>query len=141
MSAPSPSRRQRYPAYCYNLPGLQYFKVNGKKQIPPGNHQVRMKFAHDGGGMSKGGTVSLYLDGEKTGEGRVDRSTPMLFSLDDKTGVGADRGTPVSDDYTSAGSEFNGKIKWVQIDLGEDAKNTDHLITAEDRFQLALATQ
>jgi arylsulfatase len=91
--------------------------------------------------MSKGGTVSLYLDAEKTGEGRVDRSTPMLFSLDDKTGVGADRGTPVSDDYTSAGSEFNGKIKWVQIDLGEDAKNTDRLITAEDRFQLALATQ
>ncbi len=47
----------------------------------------------------------------------MDRSTPMLFSLDDKTDVGADRGTPVSEDYTSAGSEFNGKIKWVQINL------------------------
>jgi hypothetical protein len=65
----------------------------------------------------------------------------MVFSLDDETDVGSDRYTPVSDDYVSAGSEFNGRIDWIQIHLGEDAKNTDHLITAEDRYQLTLAMQ
>ena len=85
-----------------------------------------MEFAYDGGGLGKGGTVTLYVDGEKTGEGRVERTTPMIFSLDDKTDVGSDRGTPVSDDYGSAGSTFTGKIEWVQIDIGEDAKNADH---------------
>ena len=60
---------------------------------------MRMEFSYDGGGLGKGGNVSLYIDGEKTGEGRVERSTPMLFSLDDKTDVGSDNGTPVSNDY------------------------------------------
>lgn len=35
-----------------------------------------MEFGYDGGGLAKGGTVSLYIDGEKTGEGRVDRTQP-----------------------------------------------------------------
>lgn len=100
-----------------------------------------MEFAYDGGGMAKGGTVSLYIDGEKTGEGRIDRTEPMVFSLDDKTDVGSDRCTPVSDDYDPAGSDFNGHIKWVQIDLGEDAQDADHFITAEERYRVAVALQ
>jgi hypothetical protein len=90
-----------------------------QKQIPAGKHQVRMEFAYDGGGMGKGGTVSLYIYGEKTGEGSLDRTTPNLFSLDDKANVGADRGTPVSNIYVCAASEFNGQVKWVQIDLAD----------------------
>ena len=30
---------------------------------PAGNHQVRMEFAYDGGGLAKGGDVTLYYDG------------------------------------------------------------------------------
>ncbi len=100
-----------------------------------------MEFAYDGGGLGKGATVSLYIDGEKTGEGHLDRTTPMLFSLDDKTNVGCDRGTPVSDDYACAGSEFSGQIDWIRIDLGEDAKNPDHMISPEDRHRIAMALQ
>ena len=100
-----------------------------------------MEFAYDGGGLAKGGTVSLYIDGEKTGEGRIDRTQPIVFSLDDKTDVGSDRCTPVSDDYEPADSDFNGRINWIQIDLGEDAKDADHLITPEERYQLAVALQ
>ena len=65
----------------------------------------------------------------------------MIFSLDDKTDVGSDRCTPVSDDYGSAESVFNGRIDWIQIDLGEDAQDADHLITPEERYNLALALQ
>jgi arylsulfatase len=53
------------PTYCYNLLGLQRFKIAGDSAIPPGTHQVRMEFAYDGGGPAKGGTVTLYLDGDK----------------------------------------------------------------------------
>ncbi|MCJ7741804.1 MAG: sulfatase-like hydrolase/transferase [Methanoregula sp.] len=129
------------PTYCYNLLGLQRFKIEGEKPIPAGEHQVRMEFSYDGGGLAKGGTVSLYIDGKKIGEGRVDRTEPMVFSLDDKTDVGSDRCTPVSDDYDAAGSNFNGRIKWVQIDLGEDAKDADHLITPEERYRIAVTLQ
>jgi hypothetical protein len=131
--------KDRRPVYCYNLFGLQQFKIEGDKPVPAGEHQVRMEFAYDGGGLAQGGTASLYVDGQKTGEGRVERTEPMVFSGDDKTDVGTDRGTPVSDDYTSANGTFNGRIEWVQIDLGEDAEDADHLITPEERLQIAVA--
>jgi len=67
------------PVYCYNLFGLQRFKIEGSAAIPAGEHQVRAEFAYDGGGLGKGGTVSLFLDGSKVGEGRVDATEPMLF--------------------------------------------------------------
>ena len=53
------------PAYCYNLFGLQRFKVYGADPIPAGDHQVRVEFAYDGGGLAKGGTATLFVDGTK----------------------------------------------------------------------------
>ena len=96
------------PAYCYNLFGLQQFKVYGEDPIPAGEHQVRMEFTYDGGGLGKGGDVRLYVDGEQVGEGRVDGTVPMLFSADETTDVGSDTATPVSDDYGPKDSEFTG---------------------------------
>jgi hypothetical protein len=129
------------PVYCYNLLALQRFKVEGDTAIPPGEHQVRMEFAYDGGGLAKGGTVSLYLDGKKVGEGRVGSTEPLLFSADETTDVGTDGGTPVSDDYGPKDSAFTGRVRWVQIDLGEDAEDADHLITPEERLRIAMARQ
>ena len=96
------------PAYCYNLFGLQRFKVYGEQPVPAGEHQVRMEFAYDGGGLGKGGDVTLYVDGEQVGAGRVDATVPMLFSADETCDVGSDSATPVSDDYGPRDSEFTG---------------------------------
>jgi arylsulfatase len=129
------------PAYCYNLFGLQRFKVYGDSPIPAGQHQVRVEFAYDGGGLGKGGTATLFLDGEPVGAGRVDATVPMLFSGDETTDVGFDSATPVSDDYGPRDAQFTGKVEWVQIDLGKDAEDADHLITPEDRLRAAMARQ
>jgi hypothetical protein len=127
------------PAYCYNLFGLQRFKVYGQEPIPAGEHQVRMEFAYDGGGLAKGGTVSLYVDGAKVGEGRVDATQPMIFSADETTDVGGDSATPVSDDYHPKTSAFSGRVRWVQIDL--DVDDHDHLISPEERLRIAMTRQ
>jgi len=127
------------PAYCYNLFGLQRFKIYGEQPIPAGEHQVRAEFAYDGGGLAKGGTVTLYVDGAKVGEGRVEATVPMLFSADETTDVGSDGGTPVSDDYGPQDSAFSGRVRWVQIDL--DVDDHDHLITPEERLRIAMAKQ
>jgi arylsulfatase len=129
------------PVYCYNLFGLQRFKVQGDASIPPGEHQVRMEFAYDGGGLAKGGTVSLYVDGNPAGEGRVEGTVPMIFSSDETADIGVDAASPVSDDYASEASGFTGTISWVQIDLGEDAEDADHLITSDERLRVAMARQ
>jgi arylsulfatase len=129
------------PAYCYNLFGLQRFKVHGETDVSPGEHQVRVEFAYDGGGLGKGGTATLYLDGTKVGDGRVDATVPMAFSADETTDVGSDSGTPVSDDLGPRESRFTGRVRWVEIDLGDDAQDADHLITADERLTIAMARQ
>ena len=86
------------PAYCYNLFGLQRFKVYGDDPMPAGEHQVRVEFAYDGGGLGKGGTAALFVDGAKVGEGRVDATVPMVFSADETTRRRQRHGTPVTDD-------------------------------------------
>jgi arylsulfatase A-like enzyme len=129
------------PMYCYNLLGLQRFKVEGDAKVPAGTHQVRMEFAYDGGGLAKGGTVTLYLDGDQIGEGRVEGTVPMIFSGDETADVGRDGASPVSDDYEGEGSVFTGTVNWVQIDLGEDAEDADHMITPEERLRVAMARQ
>jgi arylsulfatase len=129
------------PTYCYNLLGLQRFKIEADAAISPGTHQVRMEFAYDGGGLAKGGTVTLYIDGEKTGEGRVGATVPMIFSADETADVGRDTASPVSDDYEGESSVFTGTVNWVQIDLGDDADDADHLITPEERLRVAMARQ
>jgi arylsulfatase len=129
------------PTYCYNLFGLQRFHVRGDMPVPAGTHQVRMEFGYDGGGLGKGGTVSLHVDGAKCGEGRVEGTVPLVFSADETCDVGSDTASPVSDDYTSAGSRFTGTVEWVQIDLAEAAEDFDHLITPEERLNIAMARQ
>ena len=100
-----------------------------------------MESAYDGGGLAKGGAISLYVDGEKVGEGRIDASVPMMFSGDETCDLGAGTASPAADDYTTEGGRFNGRVKWVQIDLDEAAEDLDHLISVEERLKIAMARQ
>jgi arylsulfatase len=50
-------------------------------------------------------------------------------------------GMPVSPDYGVRGNHFNGKINWVQIDIDAAAKDVDHMIAPDERFQLMMAKQ
>ncbi len=129
------------PKYCYNLLGLERFTIVGDQPLPPGDHQVRAEFAYDGGGLAKGATVTLYVDGDKVGDGRLPASVPMVFSGDETTDVGRDNGTGVSDEYRPGDNEFTGTVHWVQIDIDESAEDFDHLVTPEERWQIAMARQ
>jgi arylsulfatase A-like enzyme len=129
------------PKYCYNFYGIERYYVEGANKIPAGKHEVRMEFAYDGGGLAKGGTVTLYVDGKKCGEGRVEKTEPLVFSADETCDVGFGAGSPVTYDYGTHENEFSGEVNWVEIDIGKDAINLDHLITAEDRLRVAMARQ
>jgi arylsulfatase len=133
--------RNGRPVYCYNLLGLEQTRVEGAESLPPGEHQLRMEFAYDGGGLGKGGTVSLYLDGTKLAEGRVERTQPFIFAMDETTDVGSDTATPVSDDYGTKDTTFNGGIEWIEIDVDAAAADVDHLIGPEERLRIAIARQ
>jgi arylsulfatase A-like enzyme len=126
--------------YCHNFLGLRRFKVGAAEALPPGLHGVRMEFAYDGGGMGKGGTVTLYTDERPVGEGRVEATVPIIYSLDETADIGHDTASPVSDDYTAADSAFTGTIAWVRIDLDAITGGVDP-VPPEDRLRVALARQ
>ena len=121
--------------FTYNVLGIHEFPVAAEQPIPSGDHQVRMEFAYDGGGLAKGGNVTLFYDGNQVGEGRVELTQPMIFSADETTDIGRETGTTVASDYTASTSRFNGKIGWVQLDIGDD--DHGHFITDEERLRLA----
>ncbi|HZY06286.1 MAG TPA: arylsulfatase, partial [Ilumatobacteraceae bacterium] len=115
------------------------FACEADSLIPGGTHQVRMEFAYDGGGLAKGGDVTLYYDGNAVGHGRVEATQAMIFSADETTDIGYESGTTVTPDYTARSSRFNGKIHWVQLDTGVD--DNDHYIDPDERFRVAMARQ
>lgn len=128
--------------YAYNFTGARMYYVGSEVKIPAGEHQVRMEFEYDGGGIGKGGDVTLYLDGEQVGAGRVERTHWGIFSMDETTEVGSDAGAAVTEEYgMGRGNVFSGAVSWAQLDIDTAAENVDHLISPEQRFRVAMAKQ
>jgi Sulfatase len=125
--------------YCYNFGGFQNFFVESADPIPPGDHQ--MEFAYAGGGLGKGGKVTLYVDGKKVGEGDVAATLAIVYSADDGLDVGEDSGAPVSPDYGSTGNAFNGTIRGIVLEVGEGAESSDHLVKPEQVLAAAMGRQ
>jgi arylsulfatase len=120
------------PVFHYNLAGVQRFTIAGKEKLAPGKHVILADFKYDGGGIGKGGTVTLNVDDKLVAEGRVDRTYPFRVALDETLDIGEDTGTPVSEDY-HVPFKFTGTLNRVLIRL------TDAELSAEDQEQIRRA--
>ena len=127
--------------YCYNWGGFNQFIVSSEKPIPAGERQVRMEFAYAGGGLGKGGKTTLFVDGQKAGEGDIGATLAIVFSADDGCDVGEDSGAAVCSEYKPGDNRFNGTIKGVLLSIADDPANSDHLVSAEDAVRVALERQ
>ena len=125
--------------FAYNLLGIRSFETEASEALPSGKHQVRVEFAYDGGGLAKGGDVSLYYDGEEVGEGRVEATQPFVFSADEGLDVGREAGTAVAPDCDVESSTFTGEINWIELKLGED--DHTHLVDPEDHLNVLMGRQ
>jgi arylsulfatase len=125
--------------YCYNFLGLNTSFVEAASPLPAGDHQVRLEFAYDGGGFGKGGAVSLHVDGQQVGEGRVEHTHPFIFSADSSCTVGNKTGAPICADFRRSGNRFTGRVTWVELQLGLD--DQDHYIDREELIRIAMARQ
>jgi Sulfatase len=106
------------PMYAYNYLGLKTYKVAATQALPAGKATIRYEFTYDGGGLGKGGTGTILVNGKKAAEGRIDRTQGFIFSADEGADVGMDGETPVTDDYKEGDNKFTGKIRKVVIEIG-----------------------
>ena len=124
------------PTYTYNWLGLQRYTVAAKQGLPAGKATIRFEFAYDGGGVGKGGTGTLFVNGKEVATGRIERTQGGVFSADEGADVGADEGTPVTEAY-KVPFKFTGKIYSVTIEL-KDMKKADHDEAEQARKAAAL---
>lgn len=102
------------PSFTYNFLGLESTTITSSQTLRPGKYTLVYDFKYDGGGPGKGGMGTLLVNGSKVGEGRINRTQPGIFSVDDLADVGLDEGTPVAN--YSGSSKFKGKIDQVTIE-------------------------
>ena len=125
--------------FAYNLLGLQIFTSEAEEPVASGKHQVRAEFDYDGGGLAKGGNVTLYYDGEMVGEGRVEATQPFIFSPDEGLDVGRETGTTVAPECDVESSEFTGEINWVELKVGGD--DHSHMVDSEQLIHVLMSRQ
>jgi arylsulfatase len=121
------------PQFAYALSNQpeHKFRVASDKPIPAGNHVVRFNFKYDGGGIGKGGTGTLFVDGKKVAQAQIPQTVGVRFSLDETFDVGEDMGTPVVEDYVDKMPfPFTGTLKKFVVVL-EPQK-----LTEEERKRL-----
>ena len=120
--------------YCYNWGGLNHCYRRIRGPAAGGEHQVRMEFAYAGGGLGKGGKVTLFVDGKKVGEG--DSAQPRRWSFPPTTARRRRRqrraGLP---GLRPQGNAFNGRVKGVQLAIADAAGESDHLVSPEDAMR------
>ena len=105
-------------AYDYNFQGMERYTVASTEKLKPGKNTIKMDFAYDGGGPGKGGVATLYFNGKKVGEGRIERTQPVIFSADETADVGIDLATPVVERIGAEHkSKFNGSIPKLVVEV------------------------
>jgi arylsulfatase len=107
------------PSFTYNFVGLKQTTISANQPLQKGKSKITLIFDYDGDGIGKGGLYTLFVNDREVARGRVENTTPMLFSLDETADVGIDAATPVIEDYGSERGKFNGKVIRVTVDISD----------------------
>jgi arylsulfatase len=106
---------QGRPAYVYDAFDVERLLLVGPEPLPAGAVTLRFEFAYDGGGPGRGGRGRLFANGKRVAEGRIGRTAPVFFTIDESFDVGTDTGSAVGDYPPYDG--FTGAIREVRVEL------------------------
>ena len=121
------------PEFDYAFSNQKQFKyrITSNDKLAPGKHIIKFDSKYEGPGLGKSGTGTLFVDGQQVAQGKIERTIPSRFSLDETFDVGEDTGTPVVEDYEARMPfKFTGTLKKVVIELGKSG------LTASDELKL-----
>ncbi|MGH9704473.1 MAG: arylsulfatase [Candidatus Acidiferrales bacterium] len=116
------------PIFTYRYFNGKLSSIRGPKALLAGPAVIRLEFVYDGGGIGKGATASLFVNGMKVGEARIPETVAVNYSFDETFDTGQDTGTPVGE--YAAPFKFTGSIQRIEIDTAPQN------LTANDRKKL-----
>ena len=110
------------PHYTYNFTGLEQTTIRSSVTLSPGRHVIGLESTPD----ELAAEVTLFVDGESVGSGRITRTALFRFALHGEgLCCGYDDGTPVSNLYDSPFA-FTGTIDRVIVDVsGEPYRDAE----------------
>src|SRR5262249_36152509 len=126
--------------FLYNLVDLKRTRWEGPDALSPGRHTLEFDFKYDGlglgtlafnnvSGIGRGGTGVLKVDGKEVARKTIEHTMPLLMQWDENFDIGADTGTPKSNDY-QVPFRFTGKLNKLTLTIDRPK------LTSEDERQL-----
>jgi arylsulfatase len=106
--------------FVYNYLTLERPTFAATEALPKGKTTLVVDFAYDGGGMGKGGKITMTANGKQVVEGRLERTVPIQFTIGEGLDIGMDSGSPVDFTYPLPFA-FTGTIDKVTIELKPEA--------------------
>jgi arylsulfatase A-like enzyme len=115
------------PVFLYNFLDLQRTRWEGPDKLAAGRHTLEFDFKYNGLGMGtlaynnvsgvgRGGVGVLKVDGKEVARQRIEHTIPLIMQWDENFDIGADTGTPVSNDY-QVPFRFTGKINKLTLNI------------------------
>src|SRR5262245_50025382 len=108
--------RDGKPTFVYNYLTQERPTFVANEALARGKAMIVVDFEYDGGGMGKGGQLSMTVNGKRVAEGRLERTIPIKMSIGEGLDIGMDGGSPVDFTYELPFA-FTGTIEKVAIDL------------------------
>lgn len=100
----------------YNAMTLNRYKVSSSSVLPTGKVQIEVETKYDTKERLAPATITLKVNGNEVGKGRIERSVPGGHTASETFDIGVDYGSPVALDYFDrAPFKFNGKIEKIHI--------------------------
>lgn len=104
------------PTFLYNYLAIERHAFTSKDPLPKGKVKLVVDFAYDGGGLGKGGKITLTANGKKMAEGRMEKTVPVQFSICEGLDIGMDVGSAVDFSYKLPFA-FTGTVEKVTVEL------------------------
>jgi arylsulfatase len=124
--------------YAFSNQPQHKYRVASNEKLSLGKHTIKFDFKYDGPGMGKSGAGTLSVDGKQVAQGKIERTIPTRFSLDETMDIGEDTGTPVVEDYVNKMPfKFTGTLKKVVIELGKSGLTVSDEKELEEARKLA----
>lgn len=103
--------------FHYNALGPNQFNIASDTFLSEGEHVLSARFEIDQPVRGAGGVLTLLVDGQTIGQGRIGQTHSGWMNHTEGFDVGHDAITPVSHDYTSPESAFQGTLSFLTVDL------------------------
>jgi len=114
------------PTFTWNLLDLKRVKWQSTAALAPGKHTLEFDYKYDGlgfatlafnnlSGIGRSGSGTLKVDGTVVSTQTMEKSIPIVFTIDETFDIGSDTGTGVDDQDYQIPFTFTGTIDKLTI--------------------------